>query len=37
MTALTLAAGIALVYAAGLVTGWHLARRVTGYMLGGRP
>jgi hypothetical protein len=35
MSALMLAAGIALVYGAGLVTGWTLARRATGYMLGG--
>lgn len=33
---LMLAAGLALVYGAGLATGWHLARRATGYMLGGR-
>ena len=24
-------------YAAGVLTGWHLARRTTRYMLGGRP
>ena len=29
-------AAIALIYGAGVVTGWTLARRVTGYMLGGR-
>ena len=28
--------GVALIYGAGVVTGWHLPRRVTGYMLGGR-
>jgi hypothetical protein len=31
------AAGVFLVYAAGCLTGWRLARRATGYMLGGRP
>ena len=28
--------GIALVYRAGFASGWHWARRATGYMLGGR-
>ena len=36
MNTLMLATGIALVYGAGLVTGWTLARRATNYMLGGR-
>jgi hypothetical protein len=35
-TALELIVGIGLVYLAGVATGWGLARRVTGYMLGGR-
>ena len=30
-----LIAGIALVYGAGIATGWTLARRATRYMLGG--
>ena len=29
--------GLVLVFGSGVATGWHLARRVTGYMLGGRP
>ena len=29
-------AAIALIYGAGVLTGFNLARRVTGYMLGGR-
>jgi hypothetical protein len=33
---LMLLAGVALIYGAGIATGWHLARRATGYMLGGR-
>jgi uncharacterized protein YneF (UPF0154 family) len=28
--------GVALVFGAGVATGWHLARRSTRYMLGGR-
>src|ERR1700733_531486 len=31
-----LALGVVLIFAAGVATGWHLARNVTGYMLGGR-
>jgi hypothetical protein len=34
--AITLFAGIALVYGAGVLTGWQLARRSTRYMLGGK-
>jgi hypothetical protein len=34
--ALDILAGIALVYGAGVLTGFNLARRVTGFMLGGR-
>lgn len=38
MTATALALiGAGLVFFSGVVTGWTLARRVTGYMLGGRP
>jgi hypothetical protein len=33
---LELILGIALIYGAGIATGWHLARRATRYMLGGR-
>ena len=29
-------AAIALIYGAGVLTGFNLARRVTGFMLGGR-
>lgn len=29
--------GVVLIYGAGVITGWQLARRITGYMLGGRP
>ena len=36
MTLIELIAGIALVYGAGVVTGWNLARRSTRYMLGWR-
>ena len=32
----TLALGLALVFGSGVGVGWHLARNVTGYMLGGR-
>ena len=32
----TLALGLALVFGSGVSVGWHLARRATGYMLGGR-
>jgi hypothetical protein len=28
--------GIALIYGAGIITGWHLARRSTRYMIGGK-
>jgi hypothetical protein len=28
--------GVALIFGAGVATGWHLARRTTRYMLGGR-
>jgi hypothetical protein len=28
--------GVALVYGAGILTGFNLARRITGFMLGGR-
>jgi hypothetical protein len=34
MNAPDLVFGVALIYGAGVVTGWHLARRVTGYMWG---
>jgi hypothetical protein len=37
MSVFALIAGVALVYGSGVATGWHLARRATGYMLGGRP
>ena len=37
MNTLAILAGLALVYGAGVLTGWRLARRATGYMLGGRP
>jgi len=33
---LMLVLGVGLIYGAGVATGWHLARRVTGYMLDGR-
>ena len=36
MNAVMLATGIALVFGSGVAVGWTLARRVTGYMLGGR-
>lgn len=36
MSALMLAAGVGLVYGAGVATGWTLARAVTAYMLGRR-
>jgi hypothetical protein len=36
MTAVAMLAGGLAVYVAGMVTGWGLARRLTGYMLGGR-
>jgi len=37
MTAtLELILGIALIYGAGVATGWHWARRSTRYMLGGK-
>jgi len=34
--ALDILAAIALIYGAGVLTGFNLARRVTGFMLGGR-
>jgi hypothetical protein len=34
--AFTLFAGIALIYGAGILSGWRLARRSTRYMLGGK-
>jgi hypothetical protein len=34
--ALEILAAIALIYGAGVLTGFNLARRVTGFMLGGR-
>jgi hypothetical protein len=34
--ALNLLAAIALIYGAGVLAGFNLARRVTGFMLGGR-
>ena len=33
---LMLALGVALIFGAGVATGWHWARRSTRYMLGGR-
>jgi hypothetical protein len=36
VTVVELIVGVALIYGVGIVTGWHLARRLTGYMLGGR-
>jgi hypothetical protein len=34
--ALGILAAIALIYGAGVLTGFNVARRVTGFMLGGR-
>jgi hypothetical protein len=36
MTALMLAAGLAMVFGSGVAVGWTLARRSTRYMIGGR-
>jgi hypothetical protein len=33
---LMLLLGVALVFGAGFASGWHWARRATGYMLGGK-
>jgi hypothetical protein len=35
VTVVELIVGVALIYGAGVITGWHLARRLTGYVLRG--